>query len=167
MASEGLMATAVPMRVALEPLNVEGTLLSPRLTEVMTEAISDGVSRAMLSSTVLRGKTVEEICYEQGIPQSSCYRRMRRLIEEGAMVVERMVIASTGRKYAVYRSAFSRLDITLENGVVSAYATMNPDVAHKLRHTHRAPESSSSSHQKLSPFVMHRGGGPQAVAASP
>jgi predicted transcriptional regulator len=160
MANERMLPTAAPIRVAVEPLNAEGGLLSPRLTEVMTEAISDGVSRAMLSSTVLRGKTVEEICYEQGIPQSSCYRRMRRLIEQGAMVVERMVVASTGRKYAVYRSAFSRLDIRLENGVVSAYGTMNPDVAHKLSRSPRHPES-SPSHQQLSPFVMHRGGGPQ------
>lgn len=167
MESEGFFAAAAPTRVFPGSQGVEGTLLSPRLAEVMAEAISDEMSRAILSSTVVRGKTVEEICYEQRIPQSSCYRRMRRLIDEGAMVVERMVVASTGRKYAIYRSAFSRLDIRLENGVISAYGTPNQAVAYKLRTAPRSPDPSSSSHQQLSPFVMHRGGGPQAVAASP
>jgi predicted transcriptional regulator len=100
--------------------------LSPRQALVVAEALADDFSRAILSSSVSQGKTVEEVCFEQGIPQSSCYRRMRSLLDEGMMVVERTVIASTGRKCAIYRSAFSRLEIRLEGGVVSAYAILNP-----------------------------------------
>jgi len=127
------------------------------LTEVMAEAISDEFSRLMLSSSVLQGKTVDEICEEGGIPQSSCYRRMRHLVDEGAMVIERIVVAPTGRKYAIYRSTFSRFDVRLENGVISVYATLNPAAADKLRNEPRRPDSSRSSRQKKpSPFVMHR-----------
>ncbi|MDA4132939.1 MAG: hypothetical protein OK454_07420 [Thaumarchaeota archaeon] len=110
--------------------------------------MSDEFSRTILSTSVLRGKTVDEICEEEGIPQSSCYKRMRRLVDEGAMVVERMVVASTGRKYAVYRSAFARVDVTLAGGMLSAYATLNPAVADKLRNLPRSPDS-CYSHQRL------------------
>jgi predicted transcriptional regulator len=149
MAKEGLLATVVlGQAVAEPPSNTEGLLLGPRLTEVMAEAISDEFSRLMLSTSVLQGKTVDEICEEGGIPQSTCYRRMRHLVDEGAMVIERIVVASTGRKYAIYRSTFSRFDVRLENGVMSVYAMLNPAVADKLRNAPRRPDSSHSPHQK-------------------
>jgi predicted transcriptional regulator len=148
MAKEELLATAVLGQAVTEPpSSAEGLLLGPRLTEVMAEAISDEFSRLMLSASVLQGKTVDEICEEGNIPQSTCYRRMRHLVDEGAMVIERIVVASTGRKYAIYRSTFSRFDVRLENGVMSVHATLNPAAADKLRNAPRRPDSSRSSHQ--------------------
>jgi predicted transcriptional regulator len=145
----------------------EGRKLGPRQALVVAEALADPFSRAILASSVSRGKTVEEICYEQGIPQSSCYRRMRRLLAEGVVVVERTMMAPTGRKCAVYRSVFSRMEVSLEGGVVSAYALMNPDVAEKLGRTRGWPEPFFSPHEQLSAFVMPSGGSPRPVAASP
>jgi predicted transcriptional regulator len=172
MAKEELSATTTTTIIIgqadAEPSSKTGVLLlGHRLTEVVAEAISDEFSRAMLSSSVLRGKTVDEICEEEGIPQSSCYRRVRHLVGEGAMVVERIVIASTGRKYAIYRSTFSRLDVRLENGVITAYATLNPAIGDKLRNSSHWPNSSRSPHLKPPRFVMRRSGGPHAVAAFP
>jgi predicted transcriptional regulator len=153
MAKEELSATAIPgQAVAEPPSSAEVLLLGPRLTKVMAEAISDQFSRSMLSTSVLRGKTVDEIREEGGIPQSTCYRRMRRLVDEGAMVIERIVVAPTGRKYRIYRSTFSRFDVKLENGVMSVYATLNPAAADKLRNAPRRPDSSRSSLQKTVAF---------------
>jgi len=143
------LATAVMRQaVAESPSNIEGLLLGPRLAEVIAEAMSDEFSRTMLGSSVLQGKTVDEICEEGGIPQSTCYRRMRHLVDEGAMVIERIVVASTGRKYAIYRSTFSRFDVRLENGVISVCATLNPAAADKLRSAPNRPDFSRSPHQK-------------------
>ncbi len=143
MAKEEL-STAFLRQVAGPPSQDESALLGPRLTEVVAKAMSDEFCRRILSCSVLQGKTVDEISEEEGIPQSTCYRRIRHLVDEGAMVIERIVVASTGRKYAIYRSSFSRLDVRLENGVVSAYAALNPAVAGKLRNTFRRPDSSPS-----------------------
>jgi hypothetical protein len=111
----------------------ESLRLSPRLAAVVAEAISDEFSRTILSASMLQGKTVDEICDEEGIPPSTCYKRIGHLVDEGAMVVERIVVASTGRKYSIYRSAFSRLEVRLEDGVISAYGTMNAPAADKVR----------------------------------
>ena len=118
------------------------------MTAVVVEAMHDEYSRMILSSSVREGKTVDEICDENGIPQSTCYKRIRHLVDEGAMVVERIVVAPTGSKRAIYRSAFTRLEVRLENGLVSARATSNPAVADKLRDWFRLPDSLSYSHQK-------------------
>lgn len=151
MANEEVLTASVLRQAAVEPLaKSEGVPLGPRLTAVIAEAISDEFSRMILNSSALQGRTVEEICDEQGIPQSTCYRRIRRLSDEGVMVVERTVVASTGRKYAIYRSTFTRLDVRLENGVLSAYATLNPAVADRLRYTSPWHGSSCFSHQQRS-----------------
>ena len=117
------------------------------MTEVIAKAMSDEFCRKILSCSVLQGKTVDEICEQEGIPQSTCYRRIRHLVDEGAMVIERIVVASTGRKYAVYRSSFSRFDVRMENGVLSAHVALNPAVAGKLRNTSHRPDSSLLSPQ--------------------
>jgi len=139
------MAIGIPAEPQSSP---EGALPSPRLTEVMAEAVSDEFCRRIISSSVARGKTVDEICDEESIPRSTCYRRVRQLVDEGAMVVERIVLTTSGKRYAVYRSTFSRMDVRLENGVVWAYATLNPPAADKLRRASHRLDSSCSPPQR-------------------
>ena len=126
-----------PITAAFRPLacsqGSESLRLGPRLAEVVAAAISDGSSRTILGASVLQGKTVDEICDAEGIPRSTCYRRIRRLVDEGAMVVERIVVTPAGKRYSIYRSTFSRLDVRLEEGVIAAYGTLNAAAAHKVR----------------------------------
>jgi hypothetical protein len=110
----------------------EYAIMAPNAATAMMEAMSDVFSRRILSCTVKKGMSVVEICVEQGIPQSTCYKRIGRLTDVGAMVIEKLVVPATGKKYAVYRSAFSRLDIVWEQGTLSAHVTVNPDAAEKL-----------------------------------
>jgi hypothetical protein len=49
------------------------------------------------------------------------------------MVTEGYVVPPSGKRYALYRSAFSRMDITWENGTLTANAVVNPDIADKLQ----------------------------------
>ena len=147
------LSSPAAIGLAAEPQpSAEGALLSPRLTEVIAEAVSDEFSRRIMSSSVARGMTVDEICDEEGIPQSTCYRRIRQLVDEGAMVVERIVLTTSGKRYAVYRSTFSRLDVKLENGVMSAHATLNPAAADKLRKASHRLDSSCSPPLKAVAF---------------
>jgi len=96
--------------------------------------MSDEYSKRILGCSVVKGRTVEEICLEQGIPQSTCYKRVRQLVQAGVMIVERIAASYSGQKYAVYRSVFSRMDVSWENGAMLAYATVNPEVSDKLRY---------------------------------
>ncbi len=104
---------------------------SPSAAALM-EAMSDEFSRRILSCSILKGMSVDQICVEQGIPQSTCYKRIGKLVDAGVLVIERTVVPPTGKRCAVYRSAFSHLDVSWKNGALSAHATVNPDVADKL-----------------------------------
>lgn len=113
--------------------NDEYAIMAPRAAAALMDAMSDEFSRRILSCSIRKGRSVDEICIEQGVPPSTCYKRMRHLMDIGAIVIERMVVPPTGKRYAVYRSAFSRLEVIWENGSLSAHATVNPDVAEKLQ----------------------------------
>ena len=106
---------------------------SPRLASAIAEALADEFSTRIISSSILEGKSIDEICAQEIVPQSTCYRRMKHLVDEGVMVVERIVLLPEGKKRVVYRSAFSRVSVKLENGVLSARVAVNPDVADKLQ----------------------------------
>ncbi len=95
-------------------------------------ALGDEFSRKILLSSISSGKTVEEISADQNLPLSTCYRRVRQFVDDGLMVLERIVITQTGKRYAVYRTAFSGVTIKLDSGEVSIDTTPNADVRDKL-----------------------------------
>lgn len=70
---------------------------------------------------------------EQGLPLSTCYRKVRYLLDEGLMLLERMVVTRMGKRYAVYRASVSEAKIDFSNGVVNVQVTPNPEIVDKLR----------------------------------
>jgi len=111
----------------------EYSIMAPGSAAAMMDALSDEFSRRILGCAVDKGRTIGEISVEQGIPQSTCYKRIKRMLEAGVIVIERLVVPPTGKKYALYRSTFSRLYVTWENGQLTARVAVNPGVAEKLQ----------------------------------
>jgi hypothetical protein len=95
-------------------------------------ALGDEFSRRILISSIASGKTVEEISAEEDLPLSTCYRRVRRFVDEGLMIPEKIVVTQTGKRYAVYRTSFSGVTVTLNAGKVAVETTPNADVLDKL-----------------------------------
>jgi len=103
------------------------------LSSAILSALGDESSRKILTSAIARGKTVEEISAEQNLPLSTCYRRMRNLQKGGLMILERTVVTQAGKRYAVYRTSFSRAAISFNGGEIAVELTPNMDVIDKLR----------------------------------
>ena len=96
-------------------------------------------SKALIASRPeeVTGKTVEDVSAEQSLPLSTCYRRIRQFVDDGLMILERIVVTKTGKKYAVYRTSFSEVAVKLDGvkfdgGEVSIDIVPNPDVLDKL-----------------------------------
>jgi hypothetical protein len=109
---------------AVHSLGLSGAILS---------ALGDESSRKLLTSAIASGKTVEEISEEQNLPLSTCYRRMRSLLAGGLMILERTVVTPAGKRYAVYRTTFSRASISFHDGDIAVELTPNMDIIDKLR----------------------------------
>lgn len=101
----------------------------------LLKAVSDGHSRKIMESVVSRGRTVEEICSVTGIPISTAYRRVHEMTDEGLIICERIVVTGAGKKYAVYRAAFSSVMIRCEGGSCMVEGAPNegvPDIMYRL-----------------------------------
>jgi len=108
-------------------------VLGSAMTKSVVTALSDEFSRRMLVSTVGEGKTVQDISVEQAVPVSTCYRRARELVDQGLLVVERIVVTGDGKKFTVYRSSFRSVDMVSDFSGISMSAELNEDVAGKFR----------------------------------
>jgi DNA-binding Lrp family transcriptional regulator len=96
-------------------------------------ALGDASSRRILTSAMARGKTVEEISEEENLPLSTCYRRVREFLDDGLMVLEKLILTRTGKRYAIYRTSFTGVSVRFTSEETVVEATPNLDVIDKLR----------------------------------
>jgi len=94
--------------------------------------LADEYSRKILASALSEPKSVEDLSKENGIPLSTCYRRVHEMLKEGIVVVERIMISSDGKRYELFRSGFSSLTLRLEANFLSIVGTVNEEVEDKV-----------------------------------
>lgn len=80
------------------------------------EALCDRYSRKIILSIISDAKSIEEIRFEQNIPVSTCYRRIRFLETEGIIKKDETIITAEGKKLARYISLLKRATISFETG---------------------------------------------------
>lgn len=117
-------------------------------------ALGDESSKRILISAIAIGKTVEEISAEQNLPLSTCYRRVRRLLARELMILERSVVTPAGKRYALYRTTFTRATIRFDNGAITVEVTPNLDVLDKL---HRRWLSANYAPQRWDELSSNKG----------
>jgi hypothetical protein len=105
----------------------------PKSSNTILSALGDDSSRRILTSAIATGKTVEDISAEQNLPLSTCYRRVRHFVDEGLMVLERLVVTPAGKRFAIYRTSFSDVTIRFYPGEIAVETTPNLEVIDKLR----------------------------------
>ena len=84
------------------------------IAQKIIESLADAESRAILFSTIKKGKTVTDLSYTLKIPLSSVYKKLSKLEELSLIQVEKWTISDKGRKFKVYKSRISKADITIK-----------------------------------------------------
>jgi predicted transcriptional regulator len=92
------------------------------------KALSDAPCNMIMRSAVSKGKSVEEICSETGVPLSTAYRKIREMTESGLIFIERVLVSDAGKKRLVYRAAYSRVAVQCDLGNFVVESTPNADV---------------------------------------
>ncbi|MDA4124533.1 MAG: hypothetical protein OK438_03675 [Thaumarchaeota archaeon] len=108
-------------------------ITDPARTQSLVQGLADEYSRKILLSAIPAAKSVEDMSRENDIPLSTCYRRVHELLDAQILVVEKIIVTPDGKKYELLRSAFRAVSISFEGGVMKVDATVNEDVAEKLR----------------------------------
>jgi hypothetical protein len=91
-------------------------------------AMSDNYMRRILAATMVDDKSIEDICREKVIPVSTCYRRVRELVNLRLLRISHTIITETGKKYETYRSAFSDAKISMSPTGFAVEVTVVPRI---------------------------------------
>lgn len=78
---------------------------APVHDETFVSLLLSSVTRSILLSTMGRAKSVEDISRAVGIPISTCYERVRELLDHGILRREGILITKAGMMCALYRAA--------------------------------------------------------------
>ena len=76
--------------------------------------IIDESALKIISSIIDIEKNVLQICYENKLPLSSTYKKVRKLHNDGLVSVGKIDIDGRGRKVVFYRSKIKSLDFNLK-----------------------------------------------------
>ena len=76
--------------------------------------IIDESALKIISSIIDIEKNVFQICYENKLPLSSTYKKVRKLHNDGLVSVGKIDIDDRGRKVVFYRSKIKSLDFNLK-----------------------------------------------------
>jgi predicted methyltransferase len=85
-----------------------------RIAIPLLQNIIDEITIKILSSTIDTAKNVLQLCYENKIPLSSTYKKVRKLEQEGLVSVEKIEVDGKGRRVTFYRSNIKSLDFNLK-----------------------------------------------------
>jgi predicted methyltransferase len=90
------------------------TLNDGRVAIHLLQNIMDETTLKIISSIIDVPKNVFQICYDNKIPLSSTYRKIRRLQQEGLISIEKIEVDGKGRRVALYRSKIKSLGFNLK-----------------------------------------------------
>ncbi len=88
--------------------------------------MSDEYMRKIVASAASAAKSVEEISKENGIPISTCYRRVRELVDTGILREQSIILNGEGKKYQTYSSELKEARINLSNKGLTIETTFLP-----------------------------------------
>ena len=85
-----------------------------RIAIPILQDIIDESALRIISSIIDIEKNVFQICYENKLPLSSTYKKIRKLNNDGLVSVGKIDIDDKGRKVVFYKSKIKSLDFNLK-----------------------------------------------------
>ena len=83
------------------------------ITQKVIEALADAESRAIVFSTIRKGKTASNLSDSLKIPLSSVYKKLADLEALTLIKVEKTILAENGKRFKIYKSRINRAEISI------------------------------------------------------
>lgn len=103
------------------------TILEPSIGQSILKAYSDDEASKILNASIGESWTILEMLEKLQIPQTSGYRKVNSLIEDGLLIKDGHMISASGRKTDKYKSLFDNVEIDIKNNkvIVNVQFTQN------------------------------------------
>jgi DNA-binding transcriptional ArsR family regulator len=103
-----------------------------RLKRTILAALADIESQKILDATMYQPKSVNQIIQESNLSHSTVYRKIRWLVKEKLLIVDKIEITETGKKTKLFRSILKSFRVNYGHNNVVIQAEQNSDTLRKI-----------------------------------
>ena len=94
-------------------------------------ALADEEMMKILDSIMYNSKSIGDIAREKNIPHTTCYRKTKWLLNEGLIIVDKIIITPEGKKFSLYHSVLKSITVKYESENMIIEAEQNFDIIKK------------------------------------
>jgi DNA-binding transcriptional ArsR family regulator len=105
---------------------------SERSKRAILDALGDTELQKILDVTMFNSKSVSQIIRDTGIPHTTAYRKIRWLLDEKLLVVDKIEITEDGKKSSLFRTVLKSFKVKYEYNNVVIEAEQNFDTLRKI-----------------------------------
>jgi len=102
-----------------------------KLKRAILTALADEEMMHILNSAMHIPKSVFDIIRETSIPHTTTYRKVKWLVENDLLIVDKIVISPDGKKTSLFRSVLNSITVRYENNSIVVEAKQSFDVMEK------------------------------------
>lgn len=103
-----------------------------RSKRAILAALGDTELQKVLDATMFSSKSVSQIIRDTGIPHTTVYRKIRWLLDERLLVVDKIEITEDGKKSSLFRTVLKSFNIKYEYNNVVIEAEQNYDTLKRI-----------------------------------
>jgi len=100
-------------------------------SRVVLTALADTEMMKILDSAMNQSKSVKEILKDTNITHSTGFRKIKWLLKEGLIILDKIIITPDGKKFSLYHSTLKSISVKYQNTNVIVEAEPNSDIAKK------------------------------------
>ncbi|HET7390801.1 MAG TPA: hypothetical protein VI278_05640 [Nitrososphaeraceae archaeon] len=105
---------------------------SQRKKNALLTALADEEMVKIMNSVMHNSKSFNDITVENSdIPRTTAFRKIKWLLNQEILVVDKIIITSEGKKFSLYHSTLKAINVKYENNDVIVEAEENFDIAKK------------------------------------
>ena len=107
-------------------------ILDSQKKKAILTALADPEAVSIINSTMNQSKSVSEIIRETNVPHTTAYRKIKWLVDEKLLVVDKILINDEGKKYSLFHSVFRSIIVKYENNKILIDAEENIEPLNRL-----------------------------------
>jgi len=107
-------------------------ILDSQKKKAILTALADPEAVSIINSTMNQSKSASDIIRETNVPHTTAYRKIKWLVDEKLLVVDRVLINDEGKKYSLFHSIFRSIIVKYENNTILVDAEQNIEPLNRL-----------------------------------
>ena len=103
-----------------------------RIKSAVLTVLADPEMVRIIDSTMNQTKSVYDIIMETKMPHTTAYRKIKWLVDNKLLVIDRISISEEGKRYSLFHSVFRSINVKYENNNIVIEAEQNIDPVDRL-----------------------------------